>query len=132
MEHHPRPAGRSHVGRRLPARVAEELHSILESSVAFVAKFPTPPPTDEAVFRLMLQRLGYSELAIRDLATLSAEKTGAALRMAQEARAEALKPGKPGQQRVVDVRTVEAWIDRGWRFVSPLHKTKAVIESPRA
>jgi hypothetical protein len=123
-------ARKTTVGRRLPDRVAAELRSIYEDSVAYVGRFPMPPTPDEATFRVMLQTLGYDESTIRELGTLSADKTIAALRKVQQSNAGVVGPDRPGQQRVVDAKAVEAWMEKGWRFVSPLNGTQAVIESP--
>jgi len=131
MGRHLRRSGKVHVGHRLPVHVAKELLSIYEDSVAFVARAPVRPASNEEAFRVVFQSLGYEEPAIRELGALSADMAIAALRKAQESREDVVEPGPPGQQKIVNGMAVEAWIDKGWRFVSPLNGTKAVIESPQ-
>ena len=54
------------------------------------------------------------------------------IRKAREAASRADAPAAPGTQKVVDATAVEAWIEKGWRFVAPLNGTKAVVEAPGA
>jgi integrase len=119
------------LGKRLTEETIEAMRVEYERTLPYISAMPVASTSNEEAFRVMLRGVGYDDAAIAGLGKLTADKTIAALKRKQESDAEASGPVEPGQQKVVDATAVEAWIEKGWRFVSPLNGTKAVIESPR-
>jgi integrase len=126
-------SGRYNLSRKLPEHVIEELRAMYERSLPLLTAIPASPATsNEEIFRFLLERAGVDPSEITALGTLTSAKVMKKLREIDEASQTATSTVMPGTQKVVDATAVEAWIAKGWRFVSPLNGSKAIVESPRS
>jgi integrase len=124
-------SGRYNLSKKLGEHVLEELRAMYDRSILYLSTTPGVSTSNEELFQMILGGAGYDEVAIRALGTLTADKVRDAIRKKQESDGRASGPVQPGQQKVVDATAVEAWIEKGWRFVAPLNGSKAVIEAPK-
>jgi hypothetical protein len=116
------------LGKRLPENVIEKMRSAYERTLTYISTSASPPASNEEVFRIILEMNGTAPEEIGKLGTLTAEVVLGELRKAKESALLAEGSTEPGKQKVVPATAVEAWIEKGWRFVSVLNGSKAVVE----
>ncbi|MGI0156614.1 MAG: hypothetical protein ACREDE_10860, partial [Thermoplasmata archaeon] len=119
------------LGKRLTDETVEAMRTAYERTLPFLSVLQAPRTSNEEVYQVILEMAGLDSGDVTRLGPLSSEVVLEALHKAKEASAGADAPITPGQQKVVDATAVEAWIEKGWRFVVPLNGSKAVVESPR-
>ncbi len=118
------------LGKRLTDETVEAMRAAYERTLPFLSVQQGPRTSNEEVYRVILEMAGLDQAEVARLGPLSSEVVLDALHKAREASAGADAPVTPGQQKVVDATAVEAWIEKGWRFVAPLNGAKAVVEAP--
>lgn len=118
------------LGKRLTDETIEAMRSAYERTLPFVSVLQAPRTSNEEVYKVILEMAGLDGAEVDKLGPLNSEVVLEALHRAREASASADAPAVPGQQKVVDVTSAEAWIGKGWRFVAPLNGSKVVIQSP--
>ncbi len=118
------------LGKRLTDETVEAMRAAYERTLPFLSVMQAPRTSNDEVYRVILGMAGLDEVEIGKLGPLGSEVVLEALHKAKEATAGADAPGGPGQQKVVDATAVEAWIEKGWRFVAPLNGAKVVVEAP--
>lgn len=118
------------LGKRLTDETVEAMRAAYERTLPFLSVLQAPRTSNEEVYRVILEMAGLDAPEVNKLGPLSSEVVLDALHKAKQASASANAPATPGQQKVVDATAVEAWIEKGWRFVAPLNGAKAVIASP--
>ncbi len=119
------------LGKRLTDETVEAMRTAYERTLPFLSVLQAPRTSNEEVYQVILEIAGLDPAEVTRLGPLSSEVVLETLHKAKEASAGADAPVTPGQQKVVDATAVEAWIEKGWRFVAPLNGSKAVVESPR-
>jgi hypothetical protein len=118
------------LGKRLTDETIDAMRAAYERTLPFLSVLQAPKTSNEEVYRVILEMAGLDEAEVAKLGPLDSEVVLAALHRAKEVSADADAPATPGEQKVVDVTAVEAWIGKGWRFVAPLNGAKVVIQAP--
>jgi integrase len=125
-------SGKYNLSKRLNPTLLEDLRGLYGKAYPYLSTAATPATSMDDAFRAILTLVwGYDEADIPKLGPLTPERMLELAHRQKQANSEASIPIAPGTQRVVDATAVEAWIEKGWRFVSTLNGSKAVIESPR-
>ncbi|HEY1198828.1 MAG TPA: site-specific integrase [Thermoplasmata archaeon] len=119
---------------RLPVEMIEDMRAAYREWERFISAIPQVAVNRvenlEVVLSELLKAKGVPDEQIQEALAgrLTPEQVHDLVR--NTSQADVPEPAvTPGTQRVVNVTEVDAWIEKGWKFVSPLNGSKAVLES---